>query len=107
MMRTFWLSMLATDNFSVDNHKVVMLTTYLKTFRQPYVLCELFSLPGLVEAGQVESIDELLIVVLLKDFEVSNGSPPLQDSPFPALSHLLKTKVTLTKSSQIKQIRQR
>ena len=27
------------DNFLVDNHKVVLLTTHLKTFRQPCVLC--------------------------------------------------------------------
>ena len=27
------------DNFLVDNHKVVLLTTHLKTFRQPSVLC--------------------------------------------------------------------
>ena len=27
------------DNFLVENHKVVLLTTHLKTFRQPYVLC--------------------------------------------------------------------
>ena len=27
------------DNFLVDNQKVVLLTTHLKTFRQPYVLC--------------------------------------------------------------------
>ncbi len=27
------------DNFLVDNHKVVLLTTYLNTFRQPCILC--------------------------------------------------------------------
>ncbi len=28
------------DNFLVYNHKVVLLTTHLKTFQQPFVLCE-------------------------------------------------------------------
>ena len=28
------------DDFLVDNHKVVLLTTHLKTFRQPFILCE-------------------------------------------------------------------
>ncbi len=40
------------------------------------------NIPGLVEAVQAESIDELLTVVQLKDFVVNNGSPLLQGLPF-------------------------
>ncbi len=38
---TFWLSMLTTyTTILVDNHKVVLLTTHLKTLWQPCILCE-------------------------------------------------------------------
>ena len=43
------------DNFLVDNHKVVLLTTHLKTFRQPCVLCD--------EAVTADSVDSFKLKI--------------------------------------------